>query len=515
MNGSHGVLSVDGALQRLCRWGDAVDSAALQVLRDNWEEVFPILLHQIESVEQQDAEDDTQPLPLFHAALFLCAERKEEWLSEALLARCAEPNAENELLQFIPLWKLGSILAECGTPGRLLEWYGDSSAPVFCRIVALNGLFAMGLGGCWPSLEAWLAGELARLDEIDSEDLAFGLLTLAAADFPDLAAEPGGDYLRKRPTVNVDGLATFELLVAAGKVRQKNSFHCLGTADEELVNLLDDLWRATVENTWAELVALIDDPASLLSIIDADGEQELVTLDGVGRNEPCPCGSGKKFKKCCFGKAVAQVPAGRASHLGSPVAAKDRLASDLMQAGYLYEGEEDELAQVASWVSCASLLKTLVGNAASSPSAVEQKRLFVGYEQLDQWIEDFCNLVVSLHLEKDPICLAARPAIEWFYAQFQAVAPALRCKILMAHAQFRNLDGDREAAIHDLREALLLDVWNPLARVILAQHIVMRNTPDALDEAIALLEEGKALSGDATFDKALAQFRAVRDDHGE
>jgi hypothetical protein len=24
---------------------------------------------------------------------------------------------------------------------------------------------------------------------------------------------------------------------------------------------------------------------------------------GVGRNAPCPCGSGKKFKKCCLGKA--------------------------------------------------------------------------------------------------------------------------------------------------------------------------------------------------------------------
>ena len=23
----------------------------------------------------------------------------------------------------------------------------------------------------------------------------------------------------------------------------------------------------------------------------------------VGRNEPCPCGSGKKFKKCCANKA--------------------------------------------------------------------------------------------------------------------------------------------------------------------------------------------------------------------
>jgi uncharacterized protein YecA (UPF0149 family) len=24
-----------------------------------------------------------------------------------------------------------------------------------------------------------------------------------------------------------------------------------------------------------------------------------VTRQKVGRNEPCPCGSGKKFKKCC------------------------------------------------------------------------------------------------------------------------------------------------------------------------------------------------------------------------
>jgi uncharacterized protein YecA (UPF0149 family) len=27
-------------------------------------------------------------------------------------------------------------------------------------------------------------------------------------------------------------------------------------------------------------------------------------LRNVGRNDPCPCGSGKKFKKCCLGKAA-------------------------------------------------------------------------------------------------------------------------------------------------------------------------------------------------------------------
>jgi hypothetical protein len=25
-------------------------------------------------------------------------------------------------------------------------------------------------------------------------------------------------------------------------------------------------------------------------------------MDKVGRNDPCPCGSGKKFKKCCESK---------------------------------------------------------------------------------------------------------------------------------------------------------------------------------------------------------------------
>ncbi|MEW5760915.1 MAG: SEC-C metal-binding domain-containing protein, partial [Candidatus Thermoplasmatota archaeon] len=24
----------------------------------------------------------------------------------------------------------------------------------------------------------------------------------------------------------------------------------------------------------------------------------------IGRNEPCPCGSGKKYKKCCLGKEL-------------------------------------------------------------------------------------------------------------------------------------------------------------------------------------------------------------------
>ena len=28
-------------------------------------------------------------------------------------------------------------------------------------------------------------------------------------------------------------------------------------------------------------------------------QSKIVRVEKVGRNEPCPCGSGKKYKKCC------------------------------------------------------------------------------------------------------------------------------------------------------------------------------------------------------------------------
>ena len=29
---------------------------------------------------------------------------------------------------------------------------------------------------------------------------------------------------------------------------------------------------------------------------------DMNTRKKIGRNDPCPCGSGKKYKKCCLGK---------------------------------------------------------------------------------------------------------------------------------------------------------------------------------------------------------------------
>lgn len=46
-----------------------------------------------------------------------------------------------------------------------------------------------------------------------------------------------------------------------------------------------------------------DEPEDIDDIALAVAEREpIVAGPKIGRNEPCPCGSGKKFKKCCEGR---------------------------------------------------------------------------------------------------------------------------------------------------------------------------------------------------------------------
>ena len=55
----------------------------------------------------------------------------------------------------------------------------------------------------------------------------------------------------------------------------------------------------------------------------------------AGRNEPCPCGSGKKYKKCCMAKAQSEPAASASSSLGSGSRATDSVLATSRQAGPL------------------------------------------------------------------------------------------------------------------------------------------------------------------------------------
>ena len=57
------------------------------------------------------------------------------------------------------------------------------------------------------------------------------------------------------------------------------------------------------------LYGYLDDPLAALAWTDESaGKPVKNPMKSVGRNDPCPCGSGKKYKKCCL-DADAAVPA--------------------------------------------------------------------------------------------------------------------------------------------------------------------------------------------------------------
>lgn len=72
----------------------------------------------------------------------------------------------------------------------------------------------------------------------------------------------------------------------------------------------------------------------------------------VGRNDPCPCGSGKKYKRCCLGKheeADLAVGAEEVAAARQKEKEEQRLLSSIEQTFNLFAGERyDEAIQAAS-----------------------------------------------------------------------------------------------------------------------------------------------------------------------
>lgn len=106
------------------------------------------------------------------------------------------------------------------------------------------------------------------------------------------------------------------------KLAQKASVKLAGNIDKEtFLSQLKEQWRPYVkknadiedEVTKArqringsdfkeafDKVGITDDDLRvILKELQDEKPEQVINVEKVGRNEPCPCGSGKKYKKCC------------------------------------------------------------------------------------------------------------------------------------------------------------------------------------------------------------------------
>jgi hypothetical protein len=254
----------------------------------------------------------------------------------------------------------------------------------------------------------------------------------------------------------------------------------------------------------------LDFPESLLEIfenVDAEPEYKLLEHPDIRRNAPCPCGSGKKFKKCCINKEFVRVLSSQLTWKDTLIADEDLLASRFMEAGFRYREAEDYVAAVATGIFFIELLKPKIPKTITNLDDIEARGLFVGYEPVAIWIVFFLYSVTRFLVEGSLIGLEADAEIRWIVDQFGDKASLeIRKNMLITLAMLDGLYPDRfEHALKNLKQVLKWDPKHIIAVMLLTNLYINHPTNSDTAKARKILEERLALGFEKEDDRFMVQ----------
>ncbi|MDQ8022338.1 MAG: DUF1186 domain-containing protein [Moraxellaceae bacterium] len=279
-------------------------SAAVEALRADRARYVPDML-----AELQRLADDPSPLVAdadvilhFHLIALLAEFREPAALAPVIaLARRGEDDIEAILGDFVGEL-LGRALASlcAGRFDELVSLADDAAVDTWVRSAAVEALAVLALEGDLPHAEAVQRivavgeREAARLAGKLADDEHAPLLTLISGTLCDMAA--------------VDALPAVRHWFEQGLVDKSFNGDLSALEAEFQVPLeerrrqLQDLKRGYVTSASESLAEwpMFKLPAAVGDVLHIDNGTPFARTDAkVGRNDPCPCGSGKKYKKCC------------------------------------------------------------------------------------------------------------------------------------------------------------------------------------------------------------------------
>ncbi len=92
-------------------------------------------------------------------------------------------------------------------------------------------------------------------------------------------------------------------LVDPFDIRMESVLDALAVGEEEIVQRSKQRRGGLIEDTVAEMrrwACFKEDTEAPTNLFPTMAKQPVVKGKKIGRNDPCPCGSGKKYKKCCL-----------------------------------------------------------------------------------------------------------------------------------------------------------------------------------------------------------------------
>src|SRR5665647_1506629 len=154
-----------------------------------------------------------------------------------------------------------------------------------------------------------------RLRQLSREEAREGLLDLAEQVYAQKEQELGEDVMRRAErwvSLNVIDSLWVQHLTAVDDLREGIGLRAYGQRDPlveykaEAFNmfqgLLDTIQKDIVQRIFHVRIVVEEPPKPAQNVItnreEGEGPKPVKVANKVGRNDPCPCGSGKKYKKC-------------------------------------------------------------------------------------------------------------------------------------------------------------------------------------------------------------------------
>jgi uncharacterized protein len=282
------IDTVEDAIQAFAQASDGPPNEALRWALDHWDHAAPRFLAMLQAYTDGSDDSDTTTDALFFI-IHLFGDKGDR---RAYRTLCQLMLDEEKLVAALgdaaSVETLKGVLIKCfdGDPEPLRQVIEAPEAESITRGEALLALAWLTRDGQWPEQEFrdYLRHLLREMRPRESDYIWYNLVVVASIlGYPEFL--PESEKLIKDGMVPEDWLTLAELpeLIATGDAAGKN-----GLLAEEVMPF-DDVIDSLAEWPWPED---FDDEA------DAAPEPYVNPLRHVGRNDPCPCGSGKKFKNC-------------------------------------------------------------------------------------------------------------------------------------------------------------------------------------------------------------------------
>jgi hypothetical protein len=302
------MMTIPEILKELEPYTGKFPMKAMRAAIEQREAITPELLKVLESVAATPAdwaERKDNMLPMF--AIFLLAQFREKPAYPLLVKIVSAPGE-------IPFDLFGDTITE-GLSQILASVYDGDSALLhglveseqvneFVRSAALNTFLVMEQTDQMPRetvleyLRSLFHGKLQRITSY-----AWSSLVCVVADLPapELLEDVRQAYADGFVDTTVADLEGIERDVNAPKPWRRDRRHLIMDAIAEM-----EWWSSFhPEDSRPKKIPKLEAPALPSPPSDSDSDSEYVAPQPfvrepkVGRNDPCPCGSGKKYKKCC------------------------------------------------------------------------------------------------------------------------------------------------------------------------------------------------------------------------